>query len=189
MYPVFVPESSFFVALAALDHQILAWIEGEYHREVHAGIGVTPLDRLAEGPSVAREAPSLERLRFAFTQEIRRTVRRTDGTVQIDAVRFEIPSRLRTLREVILRYRRWDLSEAWIVDPRTNDILARIDPVDLTRNADRRRKPLAEPAPTSVPVTPDEPLPPRMRELLANFAADGLPPAFLPLDDSPTRAP
>lgn len=175
--------------LATLNRCTLAWIEGEYHREVHSSLGVTPLDRLAQGPSVARDAPNLERLRFVFTQAITRTVRRSDGTVQIDAVRFEIPSRLRTLREVALRYRRWDLSEAWVVDPRTNDILARIEPVDLTRNADRQRKPLAEPAPTSVPVTPDEPLPPRMRELLANFAADGLPPAFLPLDDNPTRSP
>jgi hypothetical protein len=85
----------------------------------------------------------------------------------------------------MVRYRRWDLSEVWLVDPRTEDVLARIIPVDLTRNADGVRKPLEEPDPVPVLVGDDEdPFPPRLRELMEDYAADGLPPAYLPMDES-----
>jgi transposase InsO family protein len=173
--------------LATLNRATQAWLEGEYHREVHEGIGVTPLDRLTEGPSVVREAPTMERLRLAFTQQVTRRQRRSDGTVSIEGVRFEIPSHLRTLQDLTVRYRRWDLSDAWVVDPRTKAVLARIVPVDLARNADGRRKPLAEPSPVPELLGSSEadPFPPRLRELMEAYAADGLPPAYLPRDESP----
>jgi len=162
-----------------------AWVEGEYHRDNHEGIGMTPLDRLESSPSVVRPSPSIEDLRLRFTQRVTRTQRRSDGTLSVEGIRFEVPARLRTLRKLTVRYRRWDLSEAWLVDPRTADVLARVVPVDLTRNADGRRRALEEPdvAPAP-PDADDDPLPAKMRELLADYAADGLPPGFLPLDDT-----
>ena len=41
------------------------------------------------------------------------------GTVSIEGVRFELPGRLRTLDRPTVRYRRWDLSQAWVIDPRS----------------------------------------------------------------------
>lgn len=171
--------------LDTLNRATQAWAEGEYHREVHDSLRVSPLERFEASDDASRPSPSLEELRRAFTQQEPRTQRRSDGTISILGTRFEIPSRLRTLRKVSVRFRRWDLSEAWIVDPRTRDVLARIVPLDLEANADGRRASLEEPDTSPAgPDVDDDPMPARLRELLRDYAADGLPPGFLPLDDT-----
>ena len=171
--------------LAMLNKVTQAWVECSYHREKHQGIGETPFERLEASPSVVRSAPTHDALIRAFTCRQTRVQRRSDGTISVEGVRFEIPSRLRVLHKLTVRYRRWNLSEAWIVDPRTKDVLARVVPVDLARNADARRKPLAEPDPTPEAALADgeDPIPPHLQQLLEDYAADGMPPAFLPLDD------
>lgn len=169
--------------LKTLNVATQAWVEGDYHREVHREIKEPPLDRLSRAPSVARPAPPGDDLRYAFTAVVTRNQRRADGTISLDGVRFEVPSRLRTLTKLTVRYRRWDLSEAWIVDPRTGDVLARVVPEDPHRNADGLRKAVAEPAPLEPQAEPDDPFPPHLRALMETYAADGMPPAFLPLDD------
>lgn len=173
--------------LDTLNRATQAWAEGEYHREIHETLRATPLDRLEASDNASRPSPTIKELRRAFTQEVSRTQRRSDGTISILGTRFEVPSRLRTLRKVTVRFRRWELSEAWLIDPRTRDILARITPLDLEANADGRRGVLDEPDPH--PAGPDvdandDPMPARMRELMRTYAADGLPPGFLPLDDT-----
>lgn len=170
--------------LTTLNRATQAWVEGDYHREVHRELGTVPLDRLAHAKSVLRPAPSGELLTRAFTQKIQRIQRRSDGTVSVAGVRFEVPSHLRALTRLTVRYRRWDLSAAWLVDPRTGDVLARILPEDLERNASGARKPLAEPDPT--PPAEVERVPAHLAALLEAYAADGLPPGFLPLDDTET---
>ena len=146
---------------------------------------MTPLERLETSSSVGRASLSIKDLRFRFTMRVRRTQRRSDGTISVEGVRFEIPSRLRALNKLTVRYRRWDLSEAWLVDQRNEDVLARVVPVDLTRNADGLRRVLEEPDVAPAPLdADDDPIPARLRELLEDYAADGLPPAFLPLDDT-----
>jgi putative transposase len=170
--------------LQTLNKATQAWVEGDYHRSVHDGIDAPPLDRLATAPTVAREAPSGDDLRFAFTAAVTRKQRRSDGTISLDGVRFEIPSRLRTLTRLTVRYRRWELSEAWVVDPRTDDVLARVVPEDPHRNADGQRRPVEDPSPLLAADAAPDPFPPHLRELMQAYAADGMPPAFLPLDDS-----
>ena len=85
------------LTLALLNDATQAWVEQEYHREKHSEIGETPLERYLRGPSVGRPSPSSEELRRAFRMEISRTQRRSDGTVTVEGVRFEVPSRYRTL--------------------------------------------------------------------------------------------
>jgi hypothetical protein len=174
------------LTLSFLNRATLAWIELEYNRKRHSELGMPPLDRMLQGPDVSRPAPTSEDLRVAFCRQERRTQRRSDGTISIRRVRFEIPSRYRTLRHVWVRYRSWDLSAAYMVDPRTHKVVTRLHPQDKARNADGRRRALqpldeatmAEPAPTG-----GDPLPPLMRRLLAKYAATGLPPAYLPKDE------
>ena len=55
----------------------------------------SPLKRFLESPSVGRDCPSADALRLAFTQQASRTQRRSDGTISLDGIRFEIPSRFR----------------------------------------------------------------------------------------------
>jgi hypothetical protein len=160
-----------------------AWVEMEYNRSLHEEINSTPLERLLQGPDVSRPSPQSEVFRFAFTIEKRRTQRKSDGTLQVEGVRFEVPSRFRHFRHLYVRYQSWDLSKAYLVDPRTGDLLARIYPQDKTRNAQGYRRtlePLTEPI---GPVTDKDPIPPLLRKLISDYAATGLPPAYIPKDE------
>jgi hypothetical protein len=168
------------LTLTFLNQATCAWLEMEYNRSRHAEIGTSPLERMLAGPDVSRPCPQLSELRLAFTCKRTRTQRRSDGTVSIEGVRFEIPSRYRTLQRVALRYARWDLSCAYLVDARdSRRVLAQILPLDKHKNADRRRRVL-EPVAPMTPAEPADPVPPLLRQLLSDYAATGLPPAYIP---------
>ena len=57
------------------------WVELEYNRKVHSEIGQTPLQRFLNDKNVAQPCPSTEQLQLAFTTEVRRIQRRSDGTL------------------------------------------------------------------------------------------------------------
>jgi len=78
-----------------------------YHRTIHSETGETPLARWAAGPDVLRPSPDGAALRLTFARTERRSQRRSDGTVVIDAHRFEVPSAFRHLDRVLVRYARW----------------------------------------------------------------------------------
>lgn len=59
-----------------------------------------------------------------------------------------MPSRFRHLDKLQVRYQNWDLSMAYLMDPRTGIMLARLAPLDKTGNATGRRRPL-EPVTTA----------------------------------------
>ena len=170
------------LTLAFLNQATQAWIEMEYQRRVHSEIGETPLERFLNSPDVGRQSPSIEDLRLAFCQETVRTQRRSDGTISLESIRFEIPSRFRHLERIHVRYASWDRSYVHLVDPRTSTVLARLYPLDRSRNADSLRRSL-EPI-TDAPVSADdrtpEPIAPLLRQLLEDYSATGLPPAYLP---------
>jgi transposase InsO family protein len=162
-----------------------AWVEEEYHRKEHSEIKESPLARYLRGPAVGRESPSSDALRRAFRVELSRTQRRSDGTVTVLGVRFEVPSVYRTLLHLRVRVARWDLRSVDLVDPRSGDHLTAIWPLDRTRNAERSRRvldPVSE-RPASDPAG----IAPHLRALMADYAATGLPPAFVP-KNAPTDA-
>ncbi len=181
------------LTLAQLNEASFAWTEHEYQITVHRELNdATPLQRFMDAPSVLRDCPDSATLARHFRIEVKRTQRRSDGTVSLDGVRFEIPQLFSHLRELTLRYARWDRSRADLVDPRSGIIQATIYPLDKTRNADGYRRRITKPTGlSSRPVTTltggataSDPQAPLMRHLLAQFAATGLPPAYLELDDS-----
>ena len=170
--------------LAFLNQAAQAWVEQDYHRRVHRELGATPLERLLAGPDVGRPAPDLDTLRLAFTRQVTRTQRSSDGTVAVAGVRYEVPARFRTLTTLTLRAPSWDKSQLVLLDPHTGQPLARLLPQDKTANACGARRalgPVAASAAT-LPVDPD-PLPALLRQWLADYAATGLPPAYLPKDE------
>ena len=173
------------LTLDFLNRATAAWVELEYNRTVNEETGQSPIDRMLDGPEVARKAPDSAALRFAFTRRVRRRQRRSDGTVAIKGVRFELPSHLRFLDSVYVRYQSWDLSVAYVVDERTDDELLHIHPVDKARNADGRRRALEPTDGPSLASPPDDldPVPPLMRKYLDDYAATGLPPAYIPKDE------
>jgi hypothetical protein len=115
-----------------------------------------------------------------------RIQRRSDGTLQLGGQRFEVPGRFAHLRQLHVRYARWDLSTVDLVDPRTGAILAPLYPLDKQRNASGQRRARAPVEPTGAPeeactsASAPAGLAPLLRELLAEHAATGLPPAYLP---------
>jgi putative transposase len=171
------------LALPFLNQATQAWVEMEYQRALHSEIGVSPLRRFQQSPAVGRECPSADDLRLAFCQSTSRKQRRSDGTISLQGTRFEIPSRFRHLGRIDVRYASWDLGHVYLEDARADKVLARLYPLDRTRNADGCRRALN---PVDHDVH-DEPaaiikneVAPLLRKLLEDYAATGLPPAYLP---------
>jgi hypothetical protein len=134
---------------------------------------------------VGRPCPSSATLRDAFRRDVRRTQRRTDGTVSLAGRRFEIPDRYRHLARVTVRSASWDLGHVTLVDEPTGVALSALYPLDRAKNADghrRRRQPVVLDAARAEP--PPSGMAPLLRKLMAQYAATGLPPAYLPTEDS-----
>ncbi len=187
------------LTLTVLNEATQAWLELEYNRKFHSEIGTSPIERVLAGPSVIRPCPSSEELRRAFTALETRTQRRSDGTLSLGGRRFEVPSRYRHLTRLSVRYARWDLSTVHLVDSATGLLLDRIYPLDKAKNADGLRRmhapPLATGPASSAPAAsapaaaggpadrPSGEIAPLFKMLMADYAATGLPPAYLPMPE------
>jgi transposase InsO family protein len=174
------------LTLEQLNEATQAWVELEYNRSPHSETKTTPLQRYLDGTYVGRPSFSSEQLRDAFTRKVQRTQRRSDGTVSIDGVRFEVPSRFRHVQRLHLRHAEWDKSRALIVDETTDQVLARLLPIDKTTNAEglrRLKEPIAPARAPSTPLSECEGLAPLLKKLVTDHAATGLPPAYVPKDE------
>lgn len=174
------------LSLAQLNEATLAWIELEYNRKVHSEIGSTPLARWLAAKDVGRASPPSAELRQAFTSQLARTQRRSDGTLTVAGMRFELPSRYRHLSRVTVRCAAWDLAQVYLADPRSGEVICRLYPQDKQHNADgrrRRKEPLLGAQPAAAVGPPRGEMAPLLRQLIAQYAATGLPPAYLPKDE------
>ena len=165
------------LTLGLLNRVTHAWVEQEYHHRHDADLGCSPLERYRAGPDVGRACPEADRVRRAFQIEITRTQRRSDGTVPLHARRFEIPAQFAHLRQVTVRYARWDLSHVNLIDPQSGAVLCALYPLDKAANATGLRH-VARPGEAPPPAAGE--MAPLLKKLLADFAATGLPPAYLP---------
>ena len=172
------------LTLARLNEATQAWVEYDYNRQRHVEIDDTPLACFLAGPGVTRPCPDAAALRLAFTRSERRTLRRSDGTVVIEARRFEVPNRYRHLSVLEVRFASWGLTEVHLADPHTGSVLCRLFPQDKTANASGLRRSLqpvtTEPIAASPPARGMAPL---FERLIERQAATGLPPAYLPKDE------
>ena len=167
------------LSLERLNAITQAWVEQDYHQRPHAEIAATPLQRFLDAPQVGRDCPDSQSLRRAFRCTVKRKQRRSDGTISLDGKRFEIPARYRHLESPVIRYARWDLRAVELADPRTLTVLCPLYPLDKTANAAGQRRALAPTDGSPEPPSGDE-LPPLLRKCLADYAATGRPPAYLP---------
>jgi putative transposase len=175
------------LTLAFLNEATQAWVEHEYNRKRHVEIGMTPLARFLDGPAVTRPCPDSDALRRAFTRSAHRTQKKSDGSIVIEGRRFELPNRYRHLTRIEVRYAGWDLGLVHLVDERTGNVLARLYPQDKTLNASGLRRtldPLTNAAAEPAPSAPASPIPPLLQRLLDQQSSSGLPPAYLPKDDT-----
>jgi hypothetical protein len=137
---------------------------------------------MLNGTDVSRPIPDSDTLGLAFTRRLTRTPRRSDATVSVDGIRYELPFRFAHMRSVILRAPSWDKSRMTLVDPDTDAPLALLVPQDKTKNASGKRR-IIQPDETTAPIVPDKPLPALLRKWMADYAATGLPPAYLPKEE------
>lgn len=171
------------LTLQFLNETTQAWVEMEYNRSHHEELGSSPLTRFLQGPEVSRPCPDSETVRQAFTARQTRKQRRSDGTLQLKGVRYEVPVRFKHLEQLSVRFRSWDLSSILLVDERTGNRLAEITPLDKRKNAEGRRRTLPADANTQSAAIPDEPIPALLRKIINDYAATGLPAGYLPKDE------
>jgi hypothetical protein len=172
------------LTLRPLNEATLAWVEMEYNRKLHSELGQSPLQVYLHHKDVGRPCPATEQLQRAFTHEIRRTQRRSDGTISLEGIRFEVPSRYGHFEWVTVRVAAWDLSHVYLSDPQTGTLLCRLYPQDKHKNAQGQRAAKTSPlALAATPVAASGTMAPLLQKLLRDYATTGLPPAYLPKDE------
>jgi hypothetical protein len=168
--------------LSFVNQAAQAWVEQDYHRKDHKEIRTTPLQRMLTSAGVSRPVPDSDFLRLVFTRKITRTPRRSDATVVVDGIRYELPVHFAHLPKVILPASSWDKSHMTLVDADTEAVLARLLPQDKTNNASAMRRAIeSENSPTV--YSTEQSMPALLRKWLADYAATGLAPAYLPMEE------
>lgn len=172
------------IRLPLMNEALIAWIEFEYHRKIHSELGETPLDRYLKGPTLGRPCPDTSILRKAFCAQVVRKQRKSDGTFSLDGHRFEVPSQYRHLEVIHVSYARWDLSHVILVDPHSTLHLDTLYPQDKSANAQGLRRTLRKSQDSQIPTNPvTSGIAPLLKDLMAQYAATGLPPAYLPKEE------
>lgn len=173
------------LTLAQLNEATLAWVELEYNRKEHDETNEKPIERFLRHKSVLRPPPTAERLHYAFTQKSARSQRRSDGTISLFGIRYEIPDRYRTLQRIDIRFTRWDRRRVYLIDAARDVALCRLYPLDKQNNADGRRRRRANlPQSTEPPAAPKvSSMAPLLADLVAQMRSTGLPPAYLPKNE------
>jgi len=176
------------LTLGQLNDATLAWLEMEYNRKLHSELGQSPLQCYLATRDVGRPAPASEALCLAFTAEVLRTQRRSDGTCTLHGVRLEVPSRYSHFPRLHLRSAAWDMRHVYLADPTTGAILCRLYPLDKARNAQGQRAPRQSMVPPESTPTPPAGMAPLLQKIIHDYATTGLPPAYLPKDELPPTA-
>lgn len=154
-----------------------AWVELDYNRGCHKEINETPVDRHSKGLSVYRDCPPSEDLKQAFRMLVKRRVRRSDGTISVDGIRYEIPAPYHKLDTAVVHYARWNMAHVHLVDERTGCPVVRLLPLDKLANSEGLRRSLGPQ--NTLPQGKITGLPPLLEKHLAEFAATGLPMPYL----------
>ncbi len=179
------------LTLEQLNEYTAAWCVSDYNEKIHSEIGMAPIQRYVQGKLVGNPSPSMEELRLAFTAHTTRKQRKSDGTISLYNKRFEIPSRYRHLTTIDLRVASWDLSYVHMADPRTQEILCRIMPLDKVKNSNkiRRAKPsLTEGQQTHLAKNDGKPAP-LLQSIIKQHRDSGVPPSYITKEeDYPDKA-
>jgi putative transposase len=170
------------LTLQQLNEATIAWVELEYHRKIHSELNGTPLERYLAGPDVGRSCPDTSTLRQFFCMQDKRKQRKSDGTISVEGKRFEVPSQYRHLETLFVQYARWDLSYVTLVDPHNNARLSTLYPQDKSANAEAKRRTLPSQDEHALQAMTNGPIgiAPLLKDLMAEYAATGLPPSYLP---------
>ena len=171
------------LTLKKLNDATVAWVEQDYHRRVHRELGATPHERLSDSVDASRPCPGGDDLKAAFRITVRRTLRRSDATVSVEGVRYQVAMPWRHLSELHIRYARWDRSSVDLVDAPGGERLCTLYPLDKRANAGGVRRPTG-PADNEGGGSAGGEVAPLLKHILDNQAASGLPPPWVPHTES-----
>ncbi len=88
------------------------------------------------------------------------------------------------MERLSVRYASWDLSHVTLVDPHDNNaLLCTLYPQDKSANASALRRVLEPQKNTNLPSVPESATAPLLKDLMAQYAATGLPMSFIPKGD------
>ena len=175
------------LTLDFLNQATQAWVEIEYNRALHREIGCSPVTRFARAPDVLRPSPSSDALRAAFRMEAKRRQRQSDGTISLGRRAFRNPGTLSSLPGRGGAIPSLGPQSGRLGGPPRGNGLG----PSLSAGPHRQRRRSARghrSAPDEVSATdpsrsPAE-LPPLLKQILAEYSATGLPPAYLPKNPS-----
>jgi len=174
------------LTLRLLNQATQAWVEGDYHQKKNEALkGQTPIDCYLNHHDVGRDCPDSQILRSAFRRQVKRTQRRSDGTVSLEGKRFEIPDVYRDLKHITIRYAVWDLATIHMVDLDTSTIISPLYPQNKSANADGLRKQRqsgshSKPQQQNLSFSETSPY---LKKLMNEYAATGLPQGYIPKDE------
>lgn len=169
------------LTLKELNFYSYAWVEREHNQRIHAETNDTPYHRFLNAKSVLRASPSHEELINKFRGEVSRKQRRSDGTIMLEGIRYEIPSRFRNLSEVYVQFARWNPTNAHLLDPETGKLLAKIFPLDKARNANQHRATVLDAPDTS--YESDNKASELLQKYMQEIAATGMPCLLVPFKE------
>ena len=153
---------------------------------MHRELATTPLARLLDSDDASRPCPASDELKAAFRITVTRTLRRSDATVSVEGVRYQVPAPWRHLTTVHLRVARWDRSSVELVDARSAQRLCTLYPLDKRAHAGGLR---CRVGPSSdeggANATGEQEPAPLLERILADQAATGLPAQWLPHTERP----
>ena len=171
------------LTLKDLNDYTVAWIEMEYNRSTHVDIKCAPIDRFSNGTDVGRPSPTFRDLQINFCREERRIQRLTDGTISLNAKRYEIPLRFRMIKEIWIRYAEWDFSNVHMVDRNTGNILEKIYPIDKVKNSLLGRRVITDNLSSEKSVLPVDEVAPLLRKYKEDHKNKNIPSSYLSKDE------
>ena len=179
------------LTLESLNEATQAWAECEYNRKIHSETGQTPLGPLAGGPGCDATQPGQRGAAAGLHPDraAHPTPERRDGGDRDAPLRGAQP--LPASERLLVRYASWDLTQVHLVDEQTG--AGALPALSSGQDEQRqRRAPAARAARHAADGGRSRCRQGRHRhrtaaclELMAQQAATGLPPPYLPKDDLP----
>lgn len=123
------------LSLNDLNRAFCQWLEEDYHRKVHAGIGITPLEKYMSQVHLLKMVNDPASVRYLFLRREQRRVN-NDATIYLKNVVFEVPGSL-IGEKIDVRFDPENLEEAWLYPQ--DQIPIHITPVKQADNARIKR--------------------------------------------------
>ena len=170
------------LSLDLLNSATQAWVEEEYQRKEHSEIGETPSRGTCAGPASAARAPAPMRCGAPSARRSRANSAAATAPSPSRACASRFPPPTARSCSSASASRAGISPASTSVDPRSGDHLATLLPLDKARNAERVRRVAHARADAASPRAAVG-IAPLLRALMADYAATGLPPAYLPKHD------